>query len=57
MKRLYIPLPDASARKHIVVNLMKQQPFLLSEEELEDICKQSDGTCRFTYGDRLLAKV
>ena len=43
MKRLYIPLPDAVARKQIVLNLMKQQPFSLSEEEVENICVKSEG--------------
>lgn len=43
MKRLYIPLPDAPARKQIVLNLMKQQPFLLSEDEIENICLKSEG--------------
>ena len=43
VKRLYIPLPDAEARKQIVSNLMKQQPFSLSEDEMEELCKQSEG--------------
>jgi len=43
VKRLYIPLPDAVARKQIVLNLMKQQPFSLSEEEVENICVKSEG--------------
>jgi len=43
VKRLYIPLPDAPARKQIVLNLMKQQPFLLSEDEIENICLKSEG--------------
>ena len=43
VKRLYIPLPDASARRQIVTNLMKEQPFFLSDEEMEDICLKSEG--------------
>ena len=45
VKRLYIPLPDTEARKQIVSNLMKQQPFSFSEEEMEEICKLSEGQC------------
>ena len=55
MKRLYIPLPDAVARKQIVLNLMKQQPFSLSDEEVENVCVKSEGEiklniplCNFT---------
>ena len=43
VKRLYIPLPDSEARKQIVSNLMKQQPFSLSEEEMEELCQRSEG--------------
>ena len=43
VKRLYIPLPGAPARKQIVLNLMKQQPFSLSEDEMENICLKSEG--------------
>ena len=43
VKRLYIPLPDTSARRQIVTNLMKEQPFFLSDEEMEDICLKSGG--------------
>lgn len=43
VKRLYIPLPDAEARRQIVSNLMKQQSFALSDGEMEDICKHSEG--------------
>ena len=45
MKRLYIPLPDAPARKQIVLNLMKQQPFHLAEQELELVCSRTEGVC------------
>ncbi|XP_036594789.1 fidgetin-like protein 1 [Trichosurus vulpecula] len=43
VKRLYIPLPEASARKQIVKNLMAKEHFCLSEEEISLIVKQSDG--------------
>ncbi|CAH6999043.1 fidgetin-like protein 1 [Phodopus roborovskii] len=43
VKRLYIPLPEASARKQIVVNLMSKEPCCLSDEEIELVVQQSDG--------------
>lgn len=43
VKRLYIPLPEASARKQIVTRLMSKEHSCLSEEEIELIVKQSDG--------------
>jgi SpoVK/Ycf46/Vps4 family AAA+-type ATPase len=43
VKRLYIPLPDSEARKQIVSNLMKQQPFSLGEGEMEELCQRSEG--------------
>ncbi|KAK3601881.1 hypothetical protein CHS0354_041815 [Potamilus streckersoni] len=43
VKRLYIPLPEAVARRQIVVNLLCQQSHHLSEEELDMICQQSEG--------------
>ena len=43
MKRLYIPLPEASARKQIVVNLMSKEQCCLSEEELALVVQHSDG--------------
>lgn len=43
VKRLYIPLPEGSARKHIVVNLMSCENCSLSQEELEVIIEQSEG--------------
>ena len=45
VKRLYIPLPDTEARRQIVSNLMKEQPFSLSEEEMEELCQRSEGPC------------
>ncbi|XP_004616237.1 fidgetin-like protein 1 [Sorex araneus] len=43
VKRLYIPLPEASARKQIVTNLMSKEQCCLQEEEVELIVQQSDG--------------
>ncbi|XP_043920736.1 fidgetin-like protein 1 [Protopterus annectens] len=43
VKRLYIPLPEASARKQIVVNLMMSENCCLSDEELERIIERSEG--------------
>lgn len=52
VKRLYIPLPDAPARKQIVLNLMKQQPFSLSEDEIENICLKSEGNKIKSMGEQ-----
>uniref|UniRef100_A0A674JX85 Fidgetin-like protein 1 n=1 Tax=Terrapene triunguis TaxID=2587831 RepID=A0A674JX85_9SAUR len=43
VKRLYIPLPEASARKQIVTCLMSKEHCCLREEEVELIVKKSDG--------------
>ncbi|KAM3929475.1 fidgetin-like protein 1 [Leptodactylus fuscus] len=43
VKRLYIPLPEASARKQIVVSLMSQENCSLCEKEVDDIVQQADG--------------
>ena len=43
VKRLYIPLPDASARRQIVTNLMQQQLHSLTDEEFDQISQQTDG--------------
>ncbi|KFP83109.1 PREDICTED: fidgetin-like protein 1 [Acanthisitta chloris] len=43
VKRLYIPLPEASARKQIVTRLMSKEHCSLSEEEIDLIVKKSDG--------------
>ncbi|NXY40536.1 FIGL1 protein, partial [Ceuthmochares aereus] len=43
VKRLYIPLPEASARKQIVTCLMSKEHCSLSEEEIELIVKKSNG--------------
>ncbi|XP_044149465.1 fidgetin-like protein 1 isoform X1 [Bufo gargarizans] len=43
VKRLYIPLPEASARKQIIVSLMSQENCSLSEKEVESIVLQAEG--------------
>ncbi|XP_078394754.1 fidgetin-like protein 1 [Cetorhinus maximus] len=43
VKRLYIPLPEVSARRQIVVKLMSHENCSLSPEELELIIEQSEG--------------
>uniref|UniRef100_UPI00398EA80A fidgetin-like protein 1 n=1 Tax=Pristiophorus japonicus TaxID=55135 RepID=UPI00398EA80A len=43
VKRLYVPLPEGSARRHIVVKLMSRENCSLSSEELELIIEQSEG--------------
>ncbi|NXC28970.1 FIGL1 protein, partial [Campylorhamphus procurvoides] len=43
VKRLYIPLPEASARKQIVTHLMSKEHCSLNDEEIELIVKKSDG--------------
>ncbi|KAL2083663.1 hypothetical protein ACEWY4_021436 [Coilia grayii] len=42
-KRLYIPLPEAEARKKIVVNLMSREKSQLAPEELEGIVRNTEG--------------
>ncbi|XP_006901652.1 PREDICTED: fidgetin-like protein 1-like [Elephantulus edwardii] len=43
VKRLYIPLPEASARKQIIVNLMSKEHCCLKEDEIELVVQQSNG--------------
>ncbi|XP_048413276.1 fidgetin-like protein 1 isoform X2 [Stegostoma tigrinum] len=43
VKRLYIPLPEISARRQIVKKLMSHENCSLSPEELELIIEQSEG--------------
>ncbi|XP_069852089.1 fidgetin-like protein 1 [Dipodomys merriami] len=43
VKRLYIPLPEASARKQIVTSLMSKEQCCLSEDEVEKVVQQSEG--------------
>jgi SpoVK/Ycf46/Vps4 family AAA+-type ATPase len=42
-KRVYIPLPDADARRGMVQHLLSQNPHKLSSAELETIVARSDG--------------
>ncbi|MFT7816354.1 hypothetical protein Z043-120280 [Arapaima gigas] len=42
-KRLYVPLPEAAARRQIVVNLMAREKCQLQPEELEQIVVGSHG--------------
>ena len=44
VKRLYIPLPDGLARKQIVSNLLREQSYSLTEEELEQLSTATEGT-------------
>lgn len=43
VKRLYIPLPEGPARRQIVINLLLQQRYELSDQELEFICQKTEG--------------
>ena len=43
VKRLYIPLPDAGARQQIMYNLLSQQSYSLSEQEIKKIVQQTHG--------------
>ncbi|KAJ1651640.1 putative 26S proteasome subunit yta6 [Dispira simplex] len=42
-KRLYIPLPEGDGRKTIVKNLLKKQKNSLSEDEIDQLCKLTEG--------------
>ncbi|XP_030603702.1 fidgetin-like protein 1 isoform X2 [Archocentrus centrarchus] len=42
-KRLYIPLPEAAARRQIVTNLMAQEKNQLGEHELESVVTATEG--------------
>lgn len=42
-KRLYVPLPEAAARRQIVANLMVREKQELTEEELRSVVSASDG--------------
>ena len=48
VKRLYIPLPDGSARKQIVTNLLREQAYSLTQEELEELSTASEGDLTLT---------
>ena len=43
VKRLYIPLPDAEARKTIVKMLLKNQQHNLNGKDIDEICRLTEG--------------
>ncbi|TPX34568.1 hypothetical protein SmJEL517_g02812 [Synchytrium microbalum] len=42
-KKLYIPLPEAEGRRHIIRNLLKNQEHSLDEEQMQDIVARTEG--------------
>ncbi|XP_026134744.1 fidgetin-like protein 1 [Carassius auratus] len=42
-KRLYIPLPEAEARRHIVTNLMTREKCQLGADEMENVVQGTEG--------------
>ncbi|XP_045212612.2 fidgetin-like protein 1 [Mercenaria mercenaria] len=43
VKRLYIPLPEYPARRTIITNLLRQQSYQLTDQQLDTICARTDG--------------
>lgn len=43
VKRIYIPLPDLPARQSIISNLLKDQKHTLTDKDIEQICKLTEG--------------
>ena len=43
VKRLYIPLPELSARVHVVTRLMSQQRCQLTPEEITSVGLRTEG--------------
>jgi SpoVK/Ycf46/Vps4 family AAA+-type ATPase len=43
VKRIYIPLPDLSARQAIISNLLKDQKHTLIDKDIEHICTLTEG--------------
>jgi len=43
VKRLYIPLPEAVARRHIITNLLTSQPHDLNDHQLDVVMNKTDG--------------
>lgn len=43
VKRLYIPLPELEARRRIITNLLGKEKQELSEEEVEEISRRTEG--------------
>eukprot|EP00163_Fabomonas_tropica_P004198 TRINITY_DN13709_c0_g1_i5.p1 TRINITY_DN13709_c0_g1~~TRINITY_DN13709_c0_g1_i5.p1 ORF type:complete len:298 (+),score=51.84 TRINITY_DN13709_c0_g1_i5:1-894(+) len=42
VKRVYIPLPSREGRKALILRMMKEEPFDISDEELEKLLDQTD---------------
>ncbi|KND01439.1 uncharacterized protein SPPG_09101 [Spizellomyces punctatus DAOM BR117] len=42
-KRLYIPLPEAEARRSIVLNLLSRLRHALSDEHVDEVIRRTDG--------------
>ncbi|TPX67716.1 hypothetical protein SpCBS45565_g03600 [Spizellomyces sp. 'palustris'] len=42
-KRLYIPLPEAEARRSIVLNLLSRLRHALSDEHIDEVIRRTDG--------------
>ena len=43
VKKLYIPLPEQTGRRQIIMNLMSKQGDILNEEEIARISEITDG--------------
>jgi len=43
VKRLYIPLPELEARRRIIINLLGREKHELSEEEVEEVSRLTEG--------------
>ncbi|XP_023949744.2 fidgetin-like protein 1 [Bicyclus anynana] len=43
VKRLYIPLPDIDARKQIMSNLLKEETHELTERDMAEVARLTDG--------------
>lgn len=43
VKRLYIPLPEESAREQMLSNLLRTENVTLTGDELKEIARQTDG--------------
>ena len=51
MKRIYIPLPDAEARRALLHHSLQGQPAVLSDTDLARIVHRTDG-CALTLSGR-----
>lgn len=43
VKRLYVPLPETSARREIMVNLLATMDHVITESNLQEIASRTDG--------------